>query len=347
MGILDELTGEKRNILKETWTECFSQVASSKPLHERWKSSFNLTDAEIIESIRYELYDLAAYDDMDLTMLRFLRARKYNVPDTLKMFFEALHWRKTVEIRTVLEQGESALKQELVDAQMYFIWGQDNEGRPVIIFNVGNFLPTHSKEDTELFKKYIIYHMESARLFVGEKGVMTLADLSTFGRKNIDLDFAKVFAEIFQNYYPETLGRAVVVGSGLKMTLFEGVWSVAKFFLDPEVRKKISFAKAKELTKYMDQKFIPKSLGGLFEENKVRASVEPEGKATTLNPSLRTKQLQQLSEFESLAFDDPARVQKKKELAASWLEMANHRPKNLYQRLGLLKDGKVNWDLVS
>lgn len=348
-SILQALSAEKIEILKKTWLELFTSIHSSEALHARWETSFKLSKEKIPEAITFELFDLAAYDDMDTTLLRFLRARKYNIPETLKMLLEALHWRRQVNVRQIMQDGEEALKKELVDAQMYFIWGQDLTGRPIIFFNVGNFLPTKSAEDTELFKRYLIYNMETARFFVGDNGVMALADLSSFGRKNIDLDFSKVFAEMFQNYYPEILGRAVVVGSGLKMALFEGVWGIAKFFLDVEVRKKISFAKSKELKEYMEPRFIPKSLNGEFNESSIRASAPPHtgaaANAANSSGSLasRQQQLAKMDEFKGTVYGDAGRDAIKSDLRGLWLSMTSTRPPNLYQRLGLLKDGQVDW----
>lgn len=332
---MNDLTQEQKAILETTWKELFTRI-NTEQSNEKWGD-------DPIEAIQYEVFDLAAFDDMDRTLLRFLRARKFNVQETLKMFFDALLWRRRTNVAEIMNSGEKKLKQELVNAQMYFIWGVDTTSRPIIFFNTGNFIPTKTERDMDEYKRYLIYQMETARYFVGSKGVMVLADLSSFGRKNIDMEFSKLFADLFQSYYPETLGRAVVVGSGLKMALFEGVWSVGKYFLDVEVRKKVSFAKSKDVKNYMDAKYVPKSLGGEFDETEIRASAKSEDSGSPVDPELRKRQVKLVQEFSQMSFSDPQRDAKKAELRASWLEMASHRPMNLYQRLGLLKDGQVDW----
>lgn len=347
MSLLATLSQEKLDILKQAWTKCFEQISSDKALLQRFKTSIpslsSSSDAEISDSILYELFDLAAFDDMDHTMLRFLRARKYNLDESLKMLYDALLWRKQIDIRKIMDHGESALAPRLVNAGMYFIWGQDLEGRPIIFLNVGNFLPTKSAQEIEEFKRYLVYQMETARFFIGSTGVMALADLSDFGRKNIDMEFSRIFAEMFQNYYPEILGKAVVVGSGLKMALFETVWGVTKFFLDVEVRKKISFQKAKGLDKLMRPEFIPKSLGGQFDEAKIRARAPGASPSPSQATDLAGRQVAEMKVFRDASFNTEPRNSSKARLRDLWLEMSKCRPQNLYEKLGLLKDGNVDW----
>lgn len=347
MSLVAALSQEKLNVLKASWNRCFQQISSDKVLIQRFKTSIpslaSSSDNDISESILYELFDLAAFDDMDHTMLRFLRARKYNLDDSLKMLFDALLWRKQINIREIMEKGESDLPPRLVNAGMYFIWGQDLNGRPIIFLNVGNFLPTGNAKEIEEFKRYLIYQMETARFFIGSTGVMALADLSDFGRKNIDMEFSRIFADMFQNYYPEILGRAVVVGGGLKMALFETVWGVVKFFLDVEVRKKITFQKAKGLDKLMKPEFIPKTLGGQFDESKIRARAPNAVSPPTAAPDLSARQLHEIKVFRDSAWASEERTQSKLQLRNLWLEMSKCRPQNLYEKLGLLKDGNVDW----
>lgn len=354
MSAVESLSEEKRQILKKAWEKCFYHLFEDTTLITHWQTTIpDLTSsspAECSQEMLYELFDLAAFDDMDVTMLRFLRARKYNVEDAIKMLTDALLWRRSIDIRKIMNAGEEALSPRLVNAGMYFIWGQDNTGRPIIFLNVGNFLPTKNEKEMDEFKRYLVYQMETARFFIGQTGVMALADLSDFGRKNIDMEFSKVFAQMFQNYYPEILGRAVVIGSGLKMALFETVWNVAKFLLDPEVRKKISFHKSKELTQFIKPEFIPKSLGGVFDEQKIRATAPPGRPASAPadgGAGLKARQLEAMQAFRTADFGSSDREERKRTLRSLWLEMAASRPQNLYERLGLLKQGNVDWQTAT
>jgi hypothetical protein len=192
MSLVAELSSEKLAILQEAWTKLFTRLTNDSTTLSHWLTTFpdeaSSTPDEASKHMLYELFDLAAFDDMDHTMLRYLRARKYNVDAALKMMIDTLIWRKTMDIRSIMQAGEEALQQRLVDASMYFIWGQDKQGRPIVFLNVGSFLPTHNQEEIDAFTRYLVYHMETARFFIGTKGVMALADLSDFGKKNIGKD---------------------------------------------------------------------------------------------------------------------------------------------------------------
>lgn len=155
---------------------------------------------------------------------------------------------------------------------------------------------------------------------------------------------AKVFSAMFQNHYPEILGQALVVGSGFKMMVFEGAYSVMKLFLDPEVRRKIHLIKAKDIPEYIQPDFIPTSLEGVFEEKKIRQGAPPAAPSRTLDvAALKQKQLEAITAFKDLPWG-AERDAKKQELRSLWLEMASTRPQNLYQRLGLITEEGVNWD---
>ena len=354
MSLVPSLSAEQKEILSETWTLLYQQIdGKSGDLHKRWVESIpsQKDDPHIANNIRYELFDLAAFDDMDHTLLRFLRARKYNKADAVKMITDALVWRRKVEIRDVMKNGEEGLDQKYVNAGMYFIWGHDHDNRPIVYLNVGNFLPAGTPEEQRQFTRYLIYQMEVARYFIGTQGVVGLADLSNFGRKNIDLDFSRIFANMFQSYYPEILGKGIVIGTGLKMALFETFWAVAKLFLDPVVRGKISFQKPKDLPKSINAAFIPKGLGGEFDEQKIRQSVPPAQPSPVVDvAALEARQMAAMAKFEgkAAAVGDVERDSIKAELRSLWLEMVKTRPQNLYQRLGLIADnGEVDWSKLA
>lgn len=63
----------------------------------------------------------------------------------------------------------------------------------------------------------------------------------------MDWDTATMVINIFQSYYPETLGHAIVWNAP---TVFSAVWKIVKPMLDPVVREKIAFcSNAKDIAK--------------------------------------------------------------------------------------------------
>jgi hypothetical protein len=71
--------------------------------------------------------------------------------------------------------------------------------------------------------------------------------MTGFGLGNMDWDTATMVINIFQSYYPETLGHAIIWNSP---TVFSAAWKIIKPMLDPVVREKIAFcSSAKDIDK--------------------------------------------------------------------------------------------------
>ncbi|EPY51658.1 sec14 cytosolic factor family protein [Schizosaccharomyces cryophilus OY26] len=352
---MTEVPSDKRQVLQTTWSKIFAEIEQPE-----FKSAF---DSE--HQMYVNFFEQCAFDDFDLTLLRFLKARKFNVNDASSMLTNAIRWRHQVDLRGIMLRGEKGLNQDFVKASMYFIWGQDRAGRPIVFLNLHNFIPPKDAQNMQELKALILYAMENARLFLDSeqnslKGVLGLVDLTYFSRKNIDLEFAKVFAETFQNYYPEILGQALVVGSGFRMALFEGVWSIGKYFLDAEVRKKITFCKPYQVKDYLDDKYIPISMQGQFNESKIYDNAPPEPAGVGSKEQFKTlddKYVEAAKEFISVTREwlyaagkpnEKDLEQKRKEVKSKckqlWREGLSLRPPNIYQRLGLIdsKDSLTN-----
>lgn len=77
--------------------------------------------------------------------------------------------------------------------------------------------------------------------------LLSVFDMTGFGLSNMDWDTATMVINIFQSYYPETLGHAIVWNAP---TVFSAVWKIVKPMLDPVVREKVAFCNnAKEIEK--------------------------------------------------------------------------------------------------
>lgn len=76
----------------------------------------------------------------------------------------------------------------------------------------------------------------------------------------MDWDTATMVINIFQSYYPETLGHAIIWKAP---TIFSAAWKIIKPMLDPVVREKIAFcSNAKDIAKYIDPKHLERDFGG-------------------------------------------------------------------------------------
>jgi hypothetical protein len=132
--------------------------------------------------LRNGVLNLLKHDNPDAMMLRFLRARKWDVPKAFAMMMEAIVWRvKEMHVDDdVMAKGElHALQQErnnanVVDkkagkdflAQMRmgkaYVHGTDKLGRPIVVIKVRLHKPGAQSEET--LERYIVHVIESVRL---------------------------------------------------------------------------------------------------------------------------------------------------------------------------------------
>lgn len=122
-------------------------------------------------------------ENPDVLMLRYLRARKWDVCNAFAMMVAAVEWRvKEMRVDKVLENGElHALKQEqntanpieqkegssfLAQSRMgkCFLHGVDKIGRPIVVIRVRLHKPGEQTE--EVLNRYIVNVIESVRLLL-------------------------------------------------------------------------------------------------------------------------------------------------------------------------------------
>lgn len=141
------------------------------------KSLSEISPAEL----RKGVLELLKHDHPDALMLRFLRARKWDVCKAFAMMMEAIVWRvKEMHVDDdVMAKGELyALKQEkgsdagkkkegkdLLDQMRMgksYVHGTDKLGRPIVVIQVRLHKPGAQSEET--LERYIVHVIESVRL---------------------------------------------------------------------------------------------------------------------------------------------------------------------------------------
>jgi hypothetical protein len=233
---------------------------------EKWKGQ--LKSESIIDN--FEIYD-------DLFLLRFLRARKFDLEKTMEMFKKFLKWRIDMHVDEIRETYEL---DNLIEVKRLYPHGYhrtDKLGRPV-------YIELYDKTDVnELFKittedkmvKYYIkqYERQMKYIFPACSAVVqkpveqscTILDANGIGIFSLAgpiKGFVKLASDIGQDYYPEMLGKMTIINVGF---LFRAIWSMVKGFIDPKTQSKISLLKSnykEELLKLIDEDKLPQFLGG-------------------------------------------------------------------------------------
>lgn len=136
------------------------------------------------ENLRKAFWSMVKHDHPDALLLRFLRARKWDVQNALVMLLSAMHWRlqemnvdddlmKKGEAAAVADSSGAstqAAKKEGDDFMSHlrlgksFFHGTDRDGRPMCFVRVR--LHKQGEQSETSLEKFTVYGIETARLFL-------------------------------------------------------------------------------------------------------------------------------------------------------------------------------------
>lgn len=252
------------------------------------------------EELRSAFWSMVKSDHPDALLLRFLRARKWDVQRALVMLIATMRWRsKDIHVDDdIMRSGEggaladsksgndSFAKKEGEDflAQLRkgksFLHGVDKEGRPLCFVRVR--LHRQGEQSERAMERYTVFVIETARLVLRPpvETATILFDMSSFTLSNMDYAPLKFMIKIFEANYPESLGAVLVHKSPW---VFQGIWTIIKGWLDPVVAAKVHFTKSVEdLEHFIPRSQIVKELGG--DEDWDYRYIEPvEGENAAMN----------------------------------------------------------------
>lgn len=215
----------------------------------------------------------------EATLLRFLRARKFDVALAKKMFEECEKWRKDNGVDTILQDFHYTEKKTVASYYPQYYHKTDKDGRPVYIEELGsvNITEMYKITNQERMIKNLIWEYESFSIhrlpacsrkfgYLVETSctILDLKGISITAASQV-LSYVREASYIGQNYYPERMGKFYLINAPFG---FSTAFRLFKPFLDPVTVNKIfilGYSYQKELLKQIPPQNLPVKFGGVSE----------------------------------------------------------------------------------
>lgn len=212
----------------------------------------------------------------DAMLLRFLRARRFDVAKAKEMLKNAEQWRKDFGVDDIVENFDFKEKAEVDKYYPQFYHKTDKDGRPIYIERLGkldvkalNAITTTERQLKRLVFEYercVTDRFPACSRAVGHpvETSCTILDLAGVSLTNFYRvkDYVSQAASIGQDRYPETMGKFYIINAPWA---FSAVWSGVKPWLDEVTVSKIDILGSSYKDKLLAQipaENLPKDLGG-------------------------------------------------------------------------------------
>lgn len=176
-----------------------------------------------------------------VSLIRFLKARKFDVPKAEYMYRERMQWVSDYKPHMINKKDvENELK-----LGAFFWHGTDVNNRPILFFKAKRFFPIKDDHKHEKIWRYFVYIVEQGMKTLPlppYDQVVVVNDREGATTTNNDLAGFRRLVKA-GDYYPEILGSFITVYPN---HLFKLVITVIKPFLDVTTQKKLNMISQKD-----------------------------------------------------------------------------------------------------
>ncbi|XP_033747667.1 SEC14-like protein 2 isoform X2 [Pecten maximus] len=228
-----------------------------------------------LNTFRNKVQDVLGPDHDDRFLLRWLKARKFDLNKSEEMLRNSFSWREKNNVDTILEDFESP---EVL--KKYFTGGTsgfDKEGCPIWVDPLGRLdfkgLMTSVKQrdmllhklcDLERFSKVMVDQSRKLGRVIDKETI--IYDMEKVGMRHLwkpGIDTFNQFVTLVEDNYPERLKFIFIINAP---KIFPVIWKLVRPFVAEETRKKIKVfgtANYKDtLLEYIDADQLPAAYGG-------------------------------------------------------------------------------------
>ncbi|KAF9114312.1 hypothetical protein BGX27_011213 [Mortierella sp. AM989] len=298
----------------------------------------------------------------DTVVLRFLRARKWNVEKAMEMLILALEWRITMGVDEIVQESEDSIEakypgflEQLKSGKVIFR-GRDRQGRPLCLLDP-SFHHPHAQSQ-QAIEKLAIYVIETGRLMMTPptETISVVFNMTNFSMSNMDWPTTKFFIHAAEACYPELLGVCLVHKAPW---IFGALWKAISPMIDPAIRAKIKFThNHHDLVEFIerDQLMHNKAYNGLDEtpyeyvppvpdENKLLhedSEAKQRALAKRKELELTFERLTEIWQGQKQLSSNAAVIQERHEVGKRmgevwWATSPYTRAKTVYHRIGAIK----------
>lgn len=248
--------------------------------HPGTLGTLNVYQEAALETFRKELQKAGVFDEKrhdDAALLRFLRARKFDILKAKKMLIEEEEWRKEFGVDDLVQNFDYSEKAEVMKYYPQYYHKTDREGRPVYIEQLGKLdvkklyaITTAERQLQELVVQYEKFATDRLPACSEMQGHLVETSCTIMDLKNVSISsfwsvqgYVKAASNVSQNYYPERMGRFFIINAPW---MFNTVWAFVKPWLDEVTVSKITILGhdyVNELQKQIPRQNLPKEFGGL------------------------------------------------------------------------------------
>lgn len=247
-----------------------------------YTSNITPEQEETKDKLREELKALGYTKRLDnASLLRFLRARKFDLAKAKQMFIDCEEWRKKYGTDTILEDFKYHEKPLVASMYPQYYHKTDKDGRPVYFEELGRVNLTEMLKITtqERMLRNLVWEYESftnKRLPAcsREKGFLVETSCTIMDLKGISIStasqvlaYVREASHIGQDFYPERMGKFYCINAPFG---FSTAFKLFRPFLDPVTVSKIHILGAsyqKELLKQIPAENLPTKFGGKSDVN--------------------------------------------------------------------------------